>query len=128
VRAAVSEHNVIVVARDACDERNRGGKIFNFGRHGERRIDQHRHRQFMAGAIVDNSALRCQRNRPLLLMSRLLDEPAVAENLEIDEPPADGHTPQQEHGSEKVEPGVLAGMGIIRHAEFVVRSPSALSS
>ena len=93
VRAAVRQHHVVVIAGDARDERNRGGKIFDFGGHGERGIDQHRHRQLVAGAVVDDSALGGQRNRPLLLVSRLLDEPAVAENLQVDQPPADGrHT------------------------------------
>ena len=74
VRAAIREHHVVVIARDARDQRNRGRKIFDFGRHSERGIDQHRHRQFVPRAVVDHSALGGQRNGALLLMSRLLDE------------------------------------------------------
>ena len=41
VRAAIRQHDVVVVPRDARDQRNRGGKIFYFRRHREGRIDQH---------------------------------------------------------------------------------------
>ena len=109
VRAAVRQHDVVVIAGDARDERNRGGKILDFGGHGECGIDQDRHGQLVAGAVVDDAALGGQRNRALLLMSRLLDEFAVAENLQKDQAPADRDAPQQQHRAQKVEAGVLAG-------------------
>jgi hypothetical protein len=47
----------------------------------------------MAGSVVDDSTFSRQRNRALLLMSRLLDELAVVENLQEDKAPADGKAP-----------------------------------
>ncbi len=113
VRAAIRQHHVVVIAGDARDERNRRGKIFDFRGHGECGIDQHRHGQLVAGAVVDHSALGGQRNRALLLMSSLLYELAIAENLQKHQPPADRDTPQHEHGTQQVEPGVLAEDGLV---------------
>ena len=41
VRAAIRQHHVLVVACDAGNQRNRGGKIFNLGGDGESGINQH---------------------------------------------------------------------------------------
>ncbi len=110
VRAAVRQHDVVVITRDARDERNRGGKIFDFGGHGERGIHQHRHGQLVARAVVDDAALGGQRDGTLLLVSGLLDELAVAEDLQEDQAAADDDAPEKKHGAEQVEPGVFAGM------------------
>ena len=93
VRAAIGQHHVVVVAGDARDERDRGGKILNFGGDGKRGIHQHRHRQLVARPVENHSAFGRQRNGALLLMSRLLDELAVTENLQKHQPPADHDAP-----------------------------------
>src|SRR5271169_2672826 len=52
-------------------------------------------------------------------MSSLLDESAVAENLEVDQAAADGNAPKYQYGAEQVEPGVLAGAGMSCHGNLV---------
>ena len=93
MRAAIGKYDVVIIARDARDERNCRGKIFNFSRHRKRRIDQDRHGQLMASTVINHSALGGQRNRPLLLMSCLLYEFAIAENLQINQASANSHAP-----------------------------------
>jgi hypothetical protein len=119
VIAAVGEHHIVIFAGNTRNQGNRGGKIFYFGRHGESRIDQHRHRQFVAGAVIDDAALGGERNLALLLVLGLLHKAAVAKNLQINQPAADGHAPQQEHRAQQIEPGILAelGVGHVRHSQ-----------
>ena len=94
VIAAVRKHYVMIFASDPRNERNRSGKVFHFGRHGESRINQHRHRQLMSGSVVDHAPLGGKWNLSLLLVLRLLHKAAVAKNLQVDQPPADRHTPK----------------------------------
>ena len=67
----------------------------------------HRHREFVAGAIVDDSSLGGQRNRALLLVSRLLDESSVAEDLQVDQTRADRDAPEKQDRAQKIQTGVL---------------------
>ena len=69
----------------------------------------------MAGAVVDDSALGGQRDGALLLMSSLLDELAVAENLQENQTAADGDAPEHQYGAQQVEAEILAEAGISRH-------------
>jgi hypothetical protein len=54
----------------------------------------------------------------LLLVSGLLDEFSVAEDLEVDQAAADGDAPQGEDGTEKVEARILSGSGSGRRHRF----------
>ena len=78
-------------------KRDRGREIFDLRRHCESRIHHHRHGEFTAGAVVDDSALGRKRNRALLLMSRLLYEFSVAEDLQVDQTSADRDEPQKQY-------------------------------
>ena len=128
VRAAIRQHYVVVVARDARDKGNRGRKVFDFSGHRECGIDQHRHRQLVTGAVVNHSALGGQRNGTLLLVSSLLDEFAVIENLQDHETPADGEAPQKKEGPQQVEPGVLARCSIRRTIRGTIRGHAYLQA
>ncbi len=97
VVAAVGQHYIVVLARDARDQGNRGRQIFDFGRHGKRRIHKHGHGQLMTGAVIDDPALSGQRNLALLLVFRLFHKTAVAEDLQVNQPPADRCAPKQKH-------------------------------
>src|ERR1039458_219375 len=139
VRTAIRKHDDVVVTRNARDEVHSSGKILDLSGNGKCGIDQNGHGQLVAGAVVDDSTLRGQRDGTLLLMSGLLDEPAVTEDLQVYQAPADGKAPQEKDCAQQVEPGVLAGSGIGRHGKLAVRrerrsplvvhfAPSALSS
>ena len=121
VRAAVRQHYVVIIARDACDKVHRGRQVFDFSGHREGGIDQHRHRELVTGAVVNHPALGGQRNGTLLLVSSLLDEFAVIENLQDHETPANGEAPQKKEGPQQVEPGVLARCSIRRTIRGTIR-------
>ena len=108
VSAAVGEHDVIVIPGNSSDQRDCSGEIFDLGRHRESRIHHHRHGEFTASAVVDDAPLGCKRNRALLLMSCLLYEFSVAEDLQVDQTSADGDEPQQEYRPQQIQPRVFA--------------------
>jgi len=79
----------------------------------------------VAKAIVDDTTFGSERNSALLLMSRLLDEPPIAEDLQIDQAGADGVVLNEQDGAEKVEAGVPAGSGIRgRHSKSRIVVPT----
>src|SRR5579871_246886 len=108
VRAAIGEYDVVIISRDAGDKRNRRGQVLDLAGNCKGRIDHDRHCQFPSSPVVDDPAFGGYRDRALLLMSRLLDESSVAEDLQVDQAPADREAPKGQHGNEQVEPGVLA--------------------
>ena len=89
------------------------GRSFTSDGNSEGRIDQHRHCQFVAGAIEDYSALGGKRNRAVLLMLGLFEETAVAEYLQINQPSADRQDTRRDRmAAENIERGELAETGI----------------
>src|ERR1700730_13005469 len=69
----------------------------------------------MPGAVIDHAPLGGKRNLPLLLVLGLLHKAAIAEDLQIDQPPADRRAPEQKHRAQQVKPGILARIGVIGH-------------
>src|SRR5208283_972128 len=79
----------------------------------------------MPSTVINHTTLGRKWNLPLLLVLRLLHKTPIPKNLQVDQPPADRHTPKQKHCPKQVEPRVLAEAGISRHeaaaAFWVVR-------
>src|SRR5580700_6190821 len=69
----------------------------------------------MPAAVIDHAPLGGKRNLPLLLVLGLLHKAAIAEDLQIDQPPADRRAPEQKHRAQQVKPGILARIGVIGH-------------
>src|SRR5580704_12008736 len=120
---AISEYHVMIFASYSCDQRDRGGQVFHFRRHGESRIDEYRHCQLVSGAVVDHAALGRERNLALLLMFGLLHKAAVTENLQVNEPEGDRQAPEQKDSAEQVESGILAENGVGRHGFALGQTP-----
>ena len=76
----------------------------------------------MPGTVIDHTTFSGKRNLTLLLVFGLLHKTAVAEDLQVNQPPADRHAPEQEHRTQQVEPGVLSEIGVTGH-----HHPNALS-
>src|SRR5690349_20061492 len=103
----VGEDDVVVFSGNSGDQCDRSREIFDFSRNGKSRVDHDRHRKFVPVAVIDNAALGRKWDRALLLVSGLLDEFSVAEDLQIHKPAADGDAPEEHDRAEKVEAGVL---------------------
>ena len=72
-------------------------RSWNFAGHGENRLHRNGHGQFVAPAVVDDAAPRCNFGGALLLMLSALLKFAVGENLQIDQAGADGERPYNQH-------------------------------
>src|ERR1700723_4770428 len=120
---AISEYHVTIFASYSRDQRDRGGQVFHFRRHGESRIYEYRHGQLMSGAVVDHPALGGKRHLALLLMFGLLHKAAVTENLQVNEPERDRQAPEQKDSAEQVESGILAENGVGRHGCALRQTP-----
>ena len=93
VSAAISQDEARVFTRNACDQRDRIGKVGHLAGHGKGRIHHDGHGQFVALAVEDNAALGGHVDRTLLLVVGALLEIAVAEDLQIDQTQADHAQP-----------------------------------
>ena len=119
VSPAVGQHHARVPAADARNQRDGIGQIGNLAGNGEGRIDQDRHGERVALAVVDDTALGGDIHRALLLLVGALLEISVAENLKVNQAQADGAEPQDEQTSQKVEP-VIRTIAGDRHDQFLL--------
>jgi len=90
--------------RDARDQADRVWKIGRLRGHHEGRVDLNRHRQFAAGAVVDDATLGGEIKTALLLMLGSALEIAVTKNLQIDEAKADGQEPKTQKSGKSIKP------------------------
>ena len=78
------------------------GEVGRFRGHDESRVDLDRHRQFAAGAVVDDAAFRGEIKTALLLMLGAALEIAVTEDLQIDEAHADDQKPEAKKSGKSI--------------------------
>jgi len=104
VGAAVGERDAGVVFRDAGNQADGIGEIGSFGGDDKGRVHLNRHRQFPPRTIIDNATLGREVEAALLLVLGAALKVAIAENLEVDQPQADGQQPQTQESRQGEEP------------------------